>query len=509
MHFRAPWADCHRLFPHAPAVRSDHLLSSMSTHQKVRQVFQMAKTLTSITALLLSVAFMLVGHGLQSTLMPVRANLEGFTDLAIGVMSSSYFAGFILGCVLAPYAILRAGHIRAFAALVSLGSAAAILPPILLDPTFWAVSRGLGGFCIAGFYLIVESWLNERATNENRGLLMSTYVVINFAAIMSGQVLLTMFDPSAVTAFVIASVVVSIAVVPISLTRSEQPAPITFVRFRPIELYRTSPTAMIGCLLIGMANGTTWTLAPLYARQIGLSSTATAYFAAAIILGGLLAQWPVGRLSDRIERRYVLIGLCASAGVIASAILMVGPTDPMLAIGTAVLLGMVAQPAYAIAAAHAYDHVASDGFVETSSGLLLANGIGSTIGPITASILMGYTGPGGMFVLVAAVEFILTGYVAIRVFVREAPSRRLQTDFDLAATSQLGAVITPELLDENDADVVMPDFPSQPSVTLDAEQVAEAWESEGEALGETWDTDGEETPEPYRPEEPVAAAAKP
>ncbi len=437
----------------------------------------MAKALNPIAALLLSVALMLLGHGLQATLLPVRADLEGFSPLAIGVMSSSYFGGFVLGCVMAPFAVLRAGHIRAFAALVSLGSASAILYPVLTAPVAWIVIRFAYGFTLAGFYLIVESWLNERATNENRGALMSTYIIVNLAAITGGQLLLTAIDPGGFTAFVLASVAVSLAVVPISLTRSQQPAPITLVRFRPGKLYEISPAAFVGTFFIGLANGTNWTLAPLYARQIGFDKAEVAYFASAIIFGGALAQWPMGRLSDRMDRRYVLIGLALAASVIAAAIGWFEPTDAVIAIATAGLLGFATQPAYSIAAAHAFDHVESDGFVEASSGLLLANGIGSMIGPIVASLVMQRVGPSGLYGMISFVMFALAAYIMFRMFVREAPSARLHTEFDLAGTAQVGGVLTPELLDESHPNVVLPEFSPVPHVTPDPEAVAEAWET--------------------------------
>ncbi|WP_319772968.1 MFS transporter [Breoghania sp.] len=447
----------------------------------------MAKTLNPIAALLLSVALMLLGHGLQATLLPVRADLEGFSPVAIGVMSSSYFGGFVLGCVMAPFAVLRAGHIRAFAALVSLGSASAILYPVLAEPFAWSIIRFAYGFTLAGFYLIVESWLNERATNENRGALMSTYIIVNLAAITGGQMLLTAIDPGGFTAFVLASVAVSLAVVPISLTRSQQPAPITLVRFQPMKLYRISPAAFVGSLFIGLANGTNWTLAPLYARQIGFDKADVAYFASAIIFGGALGQWPIGRLSDRMDRRVVLIGLAFASGIVAGLIAGFEPTTSGLAIASAGLLGFFAQPAYSIAAAHAFDHVESDGFVEASSGLLLANGIGSTIGPVLASIVMVQLGPSGLYAMVSLVMFLLAAYVLFRMQVREAPAARLHTEFDLAGTAQVGGVLTPELFDESHPNVVLPEFTPAPYTPPDPETVAEAWETawddeEAEAL---------------------------
>ncbi|MEI2386554.1 MFS transporter [Breoghania sp. JC706] len=468
----------------------------------------MAKALNPIAALLLSVALMLLGHGLQATLLPVRADLEGFSAIAIGGMSSSYFAGFVLGCVLAPYAVLRAGHIRAFAALVSLGSASAILYPVLTEPLAWAVIRGAYGFTLAGFYLIVESWLNERATNENRGALMSTYIIVNLAAITGGQLLLTVIDPEGFTAFVLASVAVSLAVVPISLTRSQQPAPITFVRFRPLELYRISPAAIVGSLFVGLANGTNWTLAPLYARQIGFDKADVAYFASAIIFGGAVAQWPIGRLSDRMDRRYVLIGLALAAGTVAALIAGFEPTSAPLAIASAAVLGFASQPAYSIAAAHAFDHVESDGFVETSSGLLLANGIGSTIGPFVASLLMTQMGPSGLYAMISAVMFVLAGYIIFRVQMRERPSARLHTEFDLAGTAQVGGVLTPELLDESSPHVVVPEYSPVPHVTPDPDAVAEAWETawEGDLPDQIDITHNEPAPDALEQDGPAREA---
>ncbi|MDJ0932365.1 MFS transporter [Breoghania sp.] len=447
----------------------------------------MAKTLNPIAALLLSVALTLLRHGLQATLLPVHADMEGFSAIAIGWMSSSYFAGLVLGCVVAPYAVLRAGHIHAFATLVSLGSASAILYPALADPIAWAVIRFAYGFTIAGFYLIVESWLNEHATNENRDALMSTYIIINLAAITGGQLLLTVIDPEGFTAFVLASVAVSLAVVPISMTRSQQPAPITFVHSRPMELYQISPAAIVGSLFIRLANGTNWTLAPLYARQVDLDKAGVAYFASAIIFSGALAQWPIGRLSDRMDRRYVLIGLACASGIVATLITELEPTQALPTIAFAGLLGFVSQPAYSIAVAHAFDHVESESFVETSSGLLLANGIGSTIGLLVASVVMMRVGPSGLYATIAVMMFSLAAYIIFRIQVRERPSARLHTEFDLAGTAQVGGVLTPELLDKSSPHVVVPEYSPVPHVTPDPEAIAEAWETAWDGEEETTD----------------------
>ncbi|MBA5776337.1 MFS transporter [Stappia sp. F7233] len=421
----------------------------------------MAQTLGSIAALLLSIAFVLFGHGLQATLLPLAANQATFGDVAIGVLSSAYYVGFVAGCLLAPYAIMRAGHIRAFAAIVSLMSGAAIFHPILIDPVSWSVIRFVSGFCLAGFYLIVESWLNERATNENRGTVMSIYIVVLYLSMTIGQVTVTGFDISTFVPYAIASVVVSVAVIPVSLTRANQPAPITLVRLRPIALYRTSPAAVVGVLLIGMANGAIWTLAPLYGSLIGLETSNAAYYAAAVIFGGALAQWPFGRLSDRMDRRYILVGLGTGAALSGLIVYLLEPTSPLPAIAFAFLVGAMTQPAYAIAVSHAYDHCEPDAYVETSSGLLLANGIGSIIGPFTASLLMEAMGPGGLYIWIVGVQSLLAGFVLSRLFIRSAPPEGTRTEFEYAASAPVGAVITPDPLDTDNPDVIPPEeFPA-------------------------------------------------
>ncbi|MBO9417936.1 MFS transporter [Labrenzia sp. R4_2] len=422
----------------------------------------MAQTLLSVSALLLSVALLIFGHGLQTTLLPLAADRFYFSDFEIGAISSAYFVGMVIGCFGAPLLIMRAGHIRAFAALVSMMSAAAILHPVVVDPVFWVVIRIVSGFCLAGFYMIVESWLNESATNENRGTIMSVYIVILFGALMLGQVSIATMSIASFIPFVIASVTVSLAVMPVSLTTSAQPAPITLVRFRPVQLYKNSPAAFVGVFFIGISQGALLTLTPLYGSQIGLSTNQSAFYAAAIIGGGLIAQWPVGRLSDRMDRRVVLIILGLATAAASTAIVVFSPNVFLIAAGTAVLVGMFSQPLYAIAVAHAFDHAAQEDFVETSSGMLLSFGIGSIVGPLVASVLMGQMGPSGLYVMVIAFNVLMAAFIFTRVLTREALTAEEKTDFEYAATAQVGTVISTEELNAEDEEYVIPpeEFPA-------------------------------------------------
>ncbi|MAA97936.1 MAG: MFS transporter [Stappia sp.] len=421
----------------------------------------MAQALAPVTALLLAISFLILGHGLQSTLLPLAGSEAGFSELAIGLVSSSYFFGMVLGCLGAPYVIMRAGHIRAFAALVSLMSAAAILHPVLVEPVAWSLIRVVSGFCLAGFYMIVESWLNEQASNENRGTIMSIYIVIVNASMTVGQLSLTGMDVTTFVPFAVASVAVSLAVIPVSLTTANQPAPITVVSFRPVKLYRNSPTALVAALLIGVTQGALWMMAPLYAIQMGLSTNEAAYFTAAIIGAGALAQWPIGRISDRFDRRFVLLGLSGAAVVVGLVFIGAPITGLAVALVMALLAGVAIQPSYAIAVSHAFDHADRDDYVETSSGMILAFGIGSSIGPLSAAYLMQTVGPWGLFLQIAAVQALLGLYILSRLFQRAAPTLEEKTDFDYASTAQVGSVLTPDPLDIEDPQVISPEeFPA-------------------------------------------------
>jgi len=421
-----------------------------------------AQTLISVSALLLSVALLIFGHGLQTTLLPLAADRFYFTDFEIGAISSSYFVGMVLGCLGAPIVIMRAGHIRAFAALVSLMSAAAILHPVIIDPYAWMIIRVISGFSLAGFYMIVESWLNESASNENRGTVMSIYIVILFGALMAGQISIATMNIASFIPFAIASVMVSIAVMPVSLTTSTQPAPITLVRFRPAQLYKNSPAAFIGVLFVGSSQGALLTLSSLYGSQIGLSTKQAAFYAAAIVGGGLIAQWPVGRLSDRVDRRLVIAGLGFLTAAVSLAIALFSPSSFPVAILSAVFVGMVCQPLYAITVAHAFDHAAAEDFVETSSGMLLSFGIGSIAGPLIASLIMSYTGPSGLYIMIVAANVLMVGFILTRIMTREAVSAEAKTDFEYASTAQVGSVISAEALEAASEEYVIPpeEFPA-------------------------------------------------
>lgn len=390
-------------------------------------------------SILLSVAFLIMGNGLQLMLLPIRGGIEGFSAFQIGLLGSGYFFGFVLGCALTPRMIIRVGHIRTFAALVAIASAAALGYPLALDATVWIILRLITGFCLAGLYLVVESWLNDQATNETRGVLISTYVTVNFTVITVGQMMVTLFQPSSFILFSIASILVSLAAVPIVMTRSSQPPPITIVRFRPLRMFRLSPTGTVAIFLIGLATGSFWALAPAYASVFSGNISDAAWFMSAAVLGGALAQLPAGKISDRVDRRKVLIGLALLCAAVGAALWLTAETS-FLWFALGAIFGAGLLPSYAIAAAHVFDFADRSDYVEISAGLLLLNGMGSTIGPLLSSASVELLGQPGFFLANALIQIVLIVYIGFRLSRREGlPVEEKQT-FDLGTSAAVSVV---------------------------------------------------------------------
>ena len=295
------------------------------------------------------------------------------------------------------------------------------------------------GFCLAGLYLVVESWLNDQATNETRGTLISTYVTVNFTVITLGQMMVTLVQPSSFILFSIASVLVSLAAVPIVMTRSSQPPPITMVRFRPRHMFRLSPTGTVAIFLIGVATGSFWSLGPTYATAARGSVADAALFMSAAVLGGALLQWPAGKISDHIDRRLVMIGLALISGLLGIVILIM-PHVTWLWLSLGVLFGAGLLPSYAIAASHVFDFADRSEYVEISAGLLLLNGLGATVGPLLTSLSIELFGASGMFITHGAVMLALIVFVVVRLRRREGLPVDEKEHFDLGTAGAVSVV---------------------------------------------------------------------
>jgi MFS family permease len=288
----------------------------------------MTSQLYSIGAILLATAFLLLGNGLTGTLTPLRASLEGFSNVEIGAMGSFYYAGFVAGCFVVPKILARVGHIRTFAVAASLTAATILIQPMFISPVVWFVIRAAFGFCAAGVYMVIESWLNDRATNETRGRILSAYVITNFGFLMLGQWLLPMASPKSFELFNVAAITYVLCVVPVGLTRLPQPVPQHAPVLRIRRMMEKAPVGMAGVTTVGLANGAFWTLAPVYAISLGFSTSGIALFMSAFIVGGMLIQLPLGRFSDRLDRRWIIAGVSAAAAVGGVALALLSTVVP-------------------------------------------------------------------------------------------------------------------------------------------------------------------------------------
>ena len=383
----------------------------------------MGTQLFSIGAILLSTAFLLVGNGLIGTLTPLRAQLDGFSSMAIGAMGSFYYAGFVIGCFAGPRLLARVGHIRTFAVGAALTAATVLLQALFTAPLVWFLVRAAFGFCAACVFMALESWLNDRATNETRGRILSAYVIVNLSCLLLGQWLLLAAPPGGFELFSLAAIVYICCIVPVGLTRLPQPAAQHVPHFRIMRLVRKAPVGMAGVVAVGLANGAFWTLGPVFAQQLGFSTFGIAFFMSAVILGGALIQFPLGRYSDRIDRRWIAAGACiaACAGGFALALLCrMGISAPWILYPCAFFFGAAMLPLYSLSVAHTNDRMQRSEFIEASASLLLVNGIASVIGPSLGAIFTASFGHAALFFYTAGVHLLMAGFTIWRIIEQRA-----------------------------------------------------------------------------------------
>ncbi|SFM26949.1 MFS transporter [Shimia aestuarii] len=381
----------------------------------------MFQFLKSAWALLLGMMLLMVGNGMQGTLLGIRGELEGFSTYEMSFVMSAYFVGFLGGSWVAPDMIRRVGHVRVFAALASFISAVMILYPTLVEPWAWVLGRVVIGFCFSGVYVTAESWLNNAATNENRGKALSLYMIVMMIGIVSAQGLLLVADPSGYVLFVIPSVLVSISFAPILLSISPTPA---FDTTKPMslgELFKISPLGVVGMTLLGGIFAAQFGMSAVFATRIGLSLRELSIFVAAFYIGATLFQFPLGWLSDRMDRR-VLIMMVAFAGGFGAVLGWLFMDNYLMLLVAAALVGGTSNPLYSLLIAHANDFLETEDMAAASGGLVFVNGVGAIAGPLVTGWMMEATGPSGFFVFLAILMAATGGYAAYRATRRAAPS---------------------------------------------------------------------------------------
>jgi MFS family permease len=366
------------------------------------------EALSANSALLFGMLLLMLGAGLQATLLGVRATLEGLSTFATGAVLAAYYVGFVVGSIAAPVLVRRVGHIRVFAALTATAAAAILVQGAYFGTWTWTVLRAVSGVCFAGIYVVAESWLNDRADSRSRGVLLASYMIVIYLGLGVGQFLLSFGDPRRSVLFMLVGILISLAVVPMALTAQRAPdfAVPRRVSFR--ELLAISPLGAAGALFTGATAGTLFSLGPVYAARSGFDTAAVATFMASSILPAIALQLPLGRWSDRIDRRNVLVAISIGAAAAAAAAFQLGSASPALFAAVAAYGGL-SLTAYAVCLAHVNDHLHPTQMVAASATVLLANGIGSALGPIAVSAAMELFGPRAFFgsVIVLHVTFAL------------------------------------------------------------------------------------------------------
>lgn len=397
----------------------------------------MSSTLVPILALLLGTSLFVGGSGLLNTAVALRADALGFPASLTGTIMAAYYAGYIVATYGCPRIVRQVGHVRAFSAFSATAAATLLLHPLLPDALAWLVLRFITGASVVGLYMVIESWLNERSSNDNRGRVFAVYQVISLLALASGQHLLLLPSPEPATPFIAAAALFSIGLVPVVLTRVEHPQPISRVELRLGRLWALSPLSVAGTFIAALGNGALISLGPVFAQRIGLDTTGVVWFMSLVFAGGVALQWPIGLASDRWDRRTVIL-LASLAGTGFALVVWAGiglPRPVMLA--AAFLYGGAAFSLYPLCIANANDHATSGDFVATASGLLLVYGIGAAVGPIVAGALMQAFGASSLPVFLATLLAVLATYVARRMASRAPPPAEAQEPFVmLCRTSQ-------------------------------------------------------------------------
>lgn len=402
----------------------------------------MPAQLLPIAALLFSTFLMLMAGGLAGLLLPIRAAMEGWSTITIGWMGTFYSLAFTIGCLVVPFFVRNVGHVRVFAVLLTILGMSLLLHSLFVHPIAWMAFRCLAGFSLAGGYMVIESWLNERVNNDSRGMVFSVYMITTMIGTMSGQYILPFGDPGTQTLFIICTLIYSFALIPTALSRAETPKPLTQVSLDIRGLYRRSPAAVVGSLISGLIGGSWSILAPIYGRMNGLDNFSIATMLVTAMIGGAIFQYPLGRASDFVDRRTIMV-LCGTIGVILALLsTLFSPADGISGYAIIFLMGGVLFPIYSLNVAHANDYAEANEFVKISGGLLIVYGVGTMIGPQISARMMEAFGKNGM---PATMAFCFAAYglhALLRIYLRDRPAISEQkTEFKYQATKNMN---TPE-----------------------------------------------------------------
>lgn len=383
--------------------------------------------IVSFVALLLSVVFLQLSTGTLNPFDALSGVQSGFSKTQIGLLGTMHFLGFFVGCWWAPRLIGTIGHARSFAVFAALGALSLIAHPLWIFAPFWAMLRILSGMCIAGGYTVIEAWFSAKLTNNIRGRMMSIYRIVDISASSLGQLMIGFLAPAAYFSYNLLAIIACACLLPLLLTRVHQPAVLTPPRLRPLQTFLSSPLGVASVIVSGVTSASLRTVVPVYGVEIGLSSIQIGYFLFMALLGGALAQFPVGWLADKFDRRYLLIALSLASFFVCSGIIWVSAEEILRLYLFSFLFGAVTIPIFSVAAAHANDFVDPDEYVALNASLMLFFSIGAIFSPLIASGLMQYFGPSSLFTFISLAHISLIIFGLIRMRVR--PTRMVRTAY--------------------------------------------------------------------------------
>ena len=397
-------------------------------------------TVPTLFALLLGFGLMQMGNTLQGTLLSIRGGIERFSPAQIGAVGAGFWVGIVIGSLRCGKLVQAVGHIRAFLALGAIALTAPLLHLLIVDPIAWVVTRALTGFCFAGLFIVVESWLNGAATEETRGQILSVYAMTGLLAGIVGQLLLPATDPAGFRPFCIVAIILAFALVPIALTQAVAPTQEGGgARISLKRLYQQSPFGLVAASLCGVTTSAFFALGPILAQRLGLDTRGVAVLMASGTLGGFLLAWPIGWLSDRFDRRFVIIATALTATAALFTIIALVPDEPSrwLLYLCAAILGGTIVPTYSVVMAYVNDAVGEGEFVAASGGLLIVQGVGATAGPLIGGLAMSAWDHGLAYTLIAA-QILLAVFGVYRSTRRAAPRQMDKGRFVVEPFIQVG-----------------------------------------------------------------------
>lgn len=393
--------------------------------------------------LLIAAGILLGGNGLQGTLIALRGAEEGFSPATIGFMGTAYFGGFLLGCVFITRIMKAVGHVRSFSALAAIASAGTLMLVLVIDPVMWSAIRFATGFCFAGLFTIMESWLNSGVQNRDRARVLALYRIIDIGSVTGAQFLIPVFGAGGFAIFAIMSIMITLSLVPVSLGDRSNPTAPEDVKLDLPRVWRISPLACIGCIFVGVTNSAFRTLSPVYAEQIGMSITDVVTFVSIGIIGGAIIQYPLGYLSDLWDRRKVLLITTVGAMLAALALVFLAGTSTLANFVLVFVFGSFAMPLFSLSAAHANDRADKGEFVLVNAALMLFYSFGAIGGPLVASFFMQRFGPQSLFIFSATVYALFVVIILYRMQARGAvPAGRRGHFIALLRTSTIFAKLT-------------------------------------------------------------------